>query len=151
MKLKLNRQIDCKASHLPTSTQVKQWVLATLKKVNFSEASTELTLRAVEPAESAELNEQYRAKKGPTNVLSFPDVPIPGIEAHYLGDLAICAELVIEEAKAQKITPEDHWAHLVIHGTLHLLGHDHIEEKDAELMEALEIEILGEFGIKNPY
>jgi len=150
MKIQLDRQIACEQKNIPSATQMKKWIKAVLKKTT-AQASAELTVRTVESTESAELNQEYRHKKGATNVLSFPDVPMPGMESDYLGDLVICSELVEQEALEQNIKVEDHWAHLVIHGTLHLLGYDHIKEKEAARMEALETEILKEFGISSPY
>lgn len=110
----------------------------------------ELCIRIVDAAESAELNERYRGKAGPTNVLSFPcDIPVP--ELAVLGDLVICAPVVAAEAEAQDKTPEAHWSHLVVHGILHLLGFDHIGDHDAEAMEAEERAILAQLGYPDPY
>ena len=100
------------------------------------------------------LNKEYRGKDKPTNVLSFPFDDMAGLpeeETRLLGDLVICAPVVRKEAKKQDKRPKDHWAHMVVHGTLHLLGYDHIEEAEASEMEALEARILEQFGIKNPY
>ncbi|MDO7598258.1 MAG: rRNA maturation RNase YbeY [Pseudomonadota bacterium] len=111
----------------------------------------ELSIRLVEIEESAELNKTYRDKIGPTNVLSFPfDSPIP-MEPKLLGDLVICVPVVEKEALEQAKHLEHHWAHLVVHGCLHLLGYDHIENDQAEEMEAFEIEILQILAIENPY
>ncbi|MDD1625774.1 MAG: rRNA maturation RNase YbeY, partial [Methylococcaceae bacterium] len=101
--------------------------------------------------ESAELNEQYRHKQGPTNILSFPvEVPF-GIELNLLGDLVVCAPVLEKEALEQHKALTDHWAHIIVHGVLHLLGYDHIDDKEAELMENKEITILNKLNIKNPY
>lgn len=153
MKIKLHQQLSCRTKKIPTRAQMKTWISTALRKAPESKSmtSTEICLRIVNSTESAKLNEVYRHKKGPTNVLSFPDTPIPGIKSDYLGDLVICAKLVEEEALHLKIKPRDHWAHLVIHGTLHLLGYDHMKDKEAKKMESLEIAILNEFNIKNPY
>lgn len=151
--IKLNRQLACRTKNIPSSVQTKIWIATVLSKASKSKSTTsaEITLRIVNSTESAKLNEAYRHKKGPTNVLSFPDTPIPGIKSNYLGDLVICAKLVEEEALHLKIKPKDHWAHLIIHGTLHLLGYDHLNDKDAKKMEGLEVIILKGFKIKNPY
>lgn len=115
--------------------------------------SAEITLRIVDGKEMAKLNETYRQKKGLTNVLSFPfttpdevklDIPI-------LGDIVICAEVVSREAEEQNKTPESHWAHMIIHGVFHLLGYDHAETREAEIMESLETEIMQQLGYNNPY
>jgi probable rRNA maturation factor len=112
----------------------------------------ELSSRLVDEAESADLNQRYRGKTGPTNVLSFPFEPPPGTRGRkYLGDLAICAPVVAREAVEQGKDLEAHWAHLVVHGVLHLLGYDHLEEPEAQVMEALETRILGELGFPPPY
>ncbi len=115
------------------------------------EEDLELSIRVVDEGECAELNRMYRQKEGPTNVLSFScDVPA-GVPCRLLGDLVICAPVVEREALEQNKSLEAHWAHLVIHGVLHLLGFDHMEEAAAEEMEALEIKILQDLGYTNPY
>ena len=108
-------------------------------------------MRIVDEQESAELNEQYRHKSGPTNILSFPvDLP-EGIELNLLGDLVICAPVLEKEALEQEKLLAHHWAHIIVHGVLHLLGYDHIDETQAELMENKEIAILNKLNINNPY
>lgn len=139
-----------KVTLIPSSIKLKQWAKAALKnKIK----SAELTIRIVDKDEMIELNSLYRNKAYPTNVLSFPfDNPEElEDEMQILGDIAICAEVVKEEAKQQKKKEEAHWAHLVIHGTLHLLGYDHEKETDASKMEAEEIKILHSLGFSNPY
>lgn len=114
--------------------------------------AAELCIRLVDQDESAQLNEDYRGKQGPTNVLSFPcDVALPADAAAPLGDLVICAQVVAKEAMAQDKCLNDHWQHLVVHGVLHLLGFDHIGEHDAEIMENEERAILARLGIADPY
>ncbi|PHS24092.1 MAG: rRNA maturation RNase YbeY [Methylophaga sp.] len=111
----------------------------------------ELSIRLVEEQESAQLNSTYRGKIGSTNVLSFPfDSAIP-IEPRLLGDLVICSNIVEKEALAQNKAKQDHWAHMVVHGCLHLLGYDHIEDDEADEMEALEVTILKSLLINDPY
>jgi probable rRNA maturation factor len=116
-----------------------------------AEQSFECSLRLVDSNESAQLNEQYRHKSGPTNVLSFPYEPMPGIETGLLGDLVICAPLVVSQAREQHKTVAMHFTHLVIHGVLHLLGYDHETEEMANEMEAIEIKIMQMAGFDNPY
>lgn len=115
-------------------------------------------LRVVGVEEGRSLNNSYRDKDYATNILSFPsdfsDLPAEVLDeedAAYLGDLVVCAEVVEKEALAQKKTKEQHWAHLLIHGVLHLQGYDHITEDEAAVMEAIEIKLLGELGIPDPY
>jgi len=135
---------------LPDAAQVEYWVAHALQ----GHPPTELTIRIVEAAESAALNERYRDKTGPTNVLSFPFDAPPGLPADVvlpLGDLVICAEVVAREAQAQGKPLAHHWAHIVVHGVLHLLGYDHIDDAQAREMEALEIAILRQLNIDNPY
>jgi len=110
-----------------------------------------LTIRLVGEEESRELNARYRGKDGATNVLSFPaDLP-KEIGIALLGDIVICAPLVAQEAKVQAKPVMSHWAHLTIHGVLHLLGHDHEQKQEAELMESIEIGLLQTLDIRNPY
>ena len=97
------------------------------------------------------LNETFRHKTGPTNVLSFPNTPEMDSEDTSLGDIAICTMIVEQEAHAKSITTASHWAHLTVHGLLHLLGYDHIDASDANTMETLETQILASLGIDNPY
>jgi probable rRNA maturation factor len=132
----------------PDQQQIQCWVDAALDDYN---QDTEIVVRIVDEQESAQLNEQYRHKPGPTNILSFPvDVP-EGIELDLLGDLVICAPVLEKEAKEQQKLLMHHWAHIVVHGVLHLLGYDHLDETEAELMENKEIAILNKLNINNPY
>lgn len=128
-------------------------------------AGGELGVRVVGAAESRRLNARYRGKDKPTNVLSFPPAPLPGppsggparrnrqggADARPLGDLVICAGVVRSEAREQNKALEAHWAHLVVHGALHLIGYDHEREADAERMERREIAVLRRLGFANPY
>lgn len=111
----------------------------------------DMTIRVVDSNESQQLNHQYRGKDKPTNVLSFPSDLPEEIGINLLGDLVICAPVVAEEAKQQSKPLLAHWAHMVIHGTLHLQGYDHIEDDQAEAMEALEIKLLQGLNFANPY
>lgn len=110
-----------------------------------------LVIRIVDEPESQTLNRQYRGIDRPTNVLSFPFDAPPRRLSDHLGDLVICAPVVEREATEQGKPPEAHWAHMVVHGVLHLLGHDHQKDEDAETMERLEIAILGRLGFPDPY
>jgi len=135
---------------LPAAAKFKHWVTTVLKNTM---QSAELTIRIVDKNEMTELNSTYRHKNKPTNVLSFPfDMPAEcRDETPLLGDIIICAEVIHEEAVQQEKTVEAHWAHMVVHGTLHLLGYDHEKNTDAEVMEAEEIKILNILGFNNPY
>ena len=137
-----------KSNGQPDQEQIQRWVDAALEGFN---QGTEIVVRIVDEQESAELNEQYRHKHGPTNILSFP-VEVPdGIELNLLGDLVICAPILEKDALEQHKALTDHWAHIIVHGVLHLLGYDHIDDDEAELMESKEITILNKLNIKNPY
>lgn len=132
----------------PDRQHIQLWIDAALE--DYDE-DTEIVVRIVGEQESAELNEQYRHKSGPTNILSFPvDLP-EGIELDLLGDLVVCAPVLEQEALEQGKLLAHHWAHIIVHGVLHLLGYDHIDETEAELMENKEIAILNELHINNPY
>jgi len=142
-------QNACDVQEIPSIEQFQLWVDSSLTMV--SKQNFELTIRLVNIDESQQLNKQYRQKDKPTNVLSFPFEVPEGIELNLLGDLIICAQVVEQEATAQNKTLFDHWAHMVVHGCLHLLGYDHINDSDAQEMEALETKILAKLLINNPY
>lgn len=148
MKQIIDLQNACDAQDLPNIELFQQWVDTALCQ---TKKTFELTIRLVNIDESQQLNKQYRQKDKPTNVLSFPFEVPEGIELNLLGDLVICAQIVEQEAKVQNKALFDHWAHMVIHGCLHLLGYDHINDTDANEMEALEVEILAKLLIANPY
>src|SRR5690606_1754937 len=112
---------------------------------------SEVTIRIVGTEESQALNHQYRGKDKPTNVLSFPFEAPAGITVPLAGDLVICAPVVEQEAREQNKDAVAHWAHMVVHGMLHLQCYDHIEDNEAEVMEALEIRLLAQLGFANPY
>lgn len=133
---------------LPTAAELQTWVNCVTANL---EESVELTVRIVDRAESQQLNHSYRGKDYPTNVLSFPFEVPEGIELNLLGDLVICAPVVAAEAAEQNKPLAHHWAHMVIHGTLHLLGYDHIDDQEAEEMEALETRLLSQLKIPAPY
>jgi probable rRNA maturation factor len=144
----LDIQLATEFAEIPTAVMMQLWVDAVLKD---SEQDSEIVVRLVDESESAELNLQYRHKSGPTNVLSFPFEAPEGFEMDLLGDLVICAPLIAQEAQQQNKALFDHWAHILIHGVLHLIGYDHLQDDEAEEMEALEIKILSTLNIDNPY
>lgn len=145
--------IEVEVQHIaaagPSQQDISRWVEAVLQAEGRNDA--ELTVRIVDEQESAELNEQYRHKNGPTNVLSFPFECPPEVELNLLGDLVICAPVVQREAREQHKQEQAHWAHMVVHGTLHLLGYDHLHQDEAEAMESREISIMEVLGFDNPY
>lgn len=159
---------------LPTVKQIEQWLNKTIDelrlnntdKAELSAASTdaaapdaeqiqlqvfEVTLRIVDAAESQQLNADYRDKNKPTNVLSFPFEAPKHIDMPFLGDLVVCASVVEQEANEQSKHITDHWAHLCVHGLLHLLGYDHIHDEEAQEMEGIETAILAKLSIDDPY
>ncbi|MFT5881455.1 MAG: putative rRNA maturation factor [Moritella sp.] len=133
---------------LPDTGAITTWLEAVIKRF---QDDAEVTIRIVDIAESQQLNGDYRGIDKPTNVLSFPFEVPEGIELDLLGDLVICKQVVEREAEEQQKLLTAHWAHMVIHGTLHLLGYDHINDEDAEIMESLETEIIQELEFKDPY
>lgn len=138
----------------PDDDSFSCWVTAALAAttaVTSADEPPELSIRVTDREEMAALNLKYRGKAGATNVLSFPtDLP-PDVETGLLGDIVICAPLVCEQAVAQHKSARAHWAHLTVHGVLHLLGYDHMEDHEAETMEALEVKVLSTLGFSDPY
>lgn len=133
---------------LPTEEQIVQWATAAVQPEGDE---VEMTVRIVDEAESHELNLTYRGKDRPTNVLSFPFECPDEVELPLLGDLVICRQVVEREAAEQEKPLMSHWAHMVVHGSLHLLGYDHIEDDEAEEMESLETQIMQGLGFDDPY
>ena len=146
-------QYAVQGQDIPAQSRFTHWVNAALVVADSSRPvkDSEVSIRIVSENEITELNLQYRHQDKPTNVLSFPCEAVPGVELPLLGDIVICAAVVNNEACQQGKALQDHWAHMVVHGTLHLLGYDHIDDEDAEQMEQLEIRILEQMGIANPY
>lgn len=133
---------------LPSEEEINQWLSSA---VATQKDEAEVTVRIVEEQESHELNLQYRGKDKSTNVLTFPfDMPAE-IELPLLGDLVICKDVVEREAHEQGKPLKAHWAHMLIHGGLHLLGYDHIDDDEAEEMESLEIQLMLSLGFNDPY
>lgn len=134
---------------IPDEADLRRWCDLALRQ---RKGDSELTIRLVEEEEGRELNRTWRQKDYATNVLSFPaDVPDELLDIPLLGDLVICVPVVEREAAEQGKPPQAHWAHLVIHGCLHLLGYDHIDDDEAEEMESLERQLLAELGHADPY
>ena len=148
-KMIIDLQIACEQeSGLPTAEQIEQWATAAVQPQSDE---VEMTVRIVDEAESHALNLNYRAKDRPTNVLSFPFECPDEVELPLLGDLVICRQVVEREAQEQDKPVIAHWAHMVVHGSLHLLGYDHIEDDEAEEMESLETQIMTGLGFADPY
>jgi probable rRNA maturation factor len=135
---------------VPAPASFRRWAEAALRGARRRQ-SAELSIRIVGLAEGAELNRAFRGRDYATNVLSFPYEPAPGEHPGLLGDIVICAPVVLREASEQGKPARDHFAHLAIHGVLHLLGYDHETEADAERMEGIEREVLDSLGIGDPY
>ncbi|BDH46683.1 endoribonuclease YbeY [Salmonella enterica subsp. enterica serovar Choleraesuis] len=145
----LDLQLACENNAgLPEEQKFQRWLDAVIPQF---QPESEVTIRLVDEEESHTLNHTYRGKDKSTNVLSFPFEAPPGIELPLLGDLIICRQVVEREAQEQQKPLEAHWAHMVVHGSLHLLGYDHIEDDEAEEMEALETEIMLALGYDDPY
>ncbi|AFJ47785.1 rRNA maturation RNase YbeY [Shimwellia blattae] len=145
----LDLQLACEdTTGLPDEARIQTWLDAVIPQF---QAESEVTVRIVDEPESHELNLTYRGKDKSTNVLSFPFEAPPGMEMPLLGDLVICRQVVEREAQEQDVSPDAHWAHMVVHGSLHLLGYDHIEDDEAEEMESLETEIMLALGYDDPY
>ena len=148
-KMIIDLQITCEQeSGLPTAEQIEQWATAAVQPQSDE---VEMTVRIVDEAESHALNLNYRGKDRPTNVLSFPFECPDEVELPLLGDLVICRQVVEREAQEQDKPLMAHWAHMVVHGSLHLLGYDHIEDDEAEEMESLETQIMTGMGFADPY
>ena len=143
--------LEIQATHtfdMPVKADIQAWIAAATS--GFGNAA-ELCVRVVDEDESAALNEKYRHKQGPTNILSFPFEAQTQDKVPYLGDLVVCAPLLVVEAAEQHKPLFHHWAHIIVHGVLHLMGHDHEDDDEALQMETKEIRILEGLGIGNPY
>lgn len=169
MKLIVDVQYATSRRGVPHAESLRAWAeLAYRRTVAGSRvqaaANIAVTLRVVSPGESRRLNRTWRGKDKPTNVLSFPalqfesagkargpEARLPANEPVQLGDVAICASVVAREAREQRKPPRAHWAHMVVHGILHLLGYDHERDRDAKIMEARETRLLKHFGYSDPY
>jgi len=146
--IKIDLQNDSELKGIPDIGLFQQWVAASLQS---DVENLEQTIRIVDEQESQSLNKTYRGKDKPTNVLSFPSEDSDYLDYQCLGDLVVCASVVAQEARQQGKSADAHWAHMVVHGMLHLQGYDHLNDADATKMEMLEIEILATLGHTNPY
>jgi probable rRNA maturation factor len=144
----LDFQMVSESKQLPAQGLFKKWVDTVLQDES---QNSEIVIRIVDEQEMIQFNVQYREKTGSTNILSFPFDPPEGVDSDLLGDLLICAPVIEAEARQQNKQLEHHWAHMVVHGVLHLIGYNHIDELEAEEMEALEIKILRSIKIDDPY
>jgi probable rRNA maturation factor len=147
LTLEIQRAVD-ERDELPDDADFRHWAQIVLAA---HPAPLELVIRLVDEAESRRLNHRYRGKDAPTNVLSFPFEAPPEVPSHLLGDLVICAPVVAREARQQGKSVKAHWAHMVIHGLLHLLGYDHQEDAQARRMESRERELLRQLDFPDPY
>ena len=154
MKIAIDIVNDSQSDTTPELKQCQSWLESALAHLENSRA-LELSIRFVESTEIQRLNREYRSKDKPTNVLSFPsqipEAVAAEMDSYHLGDIAICSEIVESEAQAQNKQLDAHWAHLLIHGLLHLLGYDHDSDEQASEMENLEIQILKTLGFPDPY
>lgn len=155
----LDLQLATDCTDIPKEQDIQLWLDTLFSHLQVDNKET--TVRIVDESEIQQLNQQYRGKNKPTNVLSFPfempeltvldDEDIDESLSQFLGDIVICAQVVSHESKQQNKQQNHHWAHMTIHGALHLLGYDHIEEQDAQEMEGIEIAILQKLAIDDPY
>ena len=153
MTIYVDVQFATEDGSVPDSQDITTWVDRAAVAAAYTE-ETEISVRVVDAVEMRTLNKSFRDQDKATNVLSFPAGEIDGLPSDSrmpLGDIVICAAVVKNEAVEQGKSLFDHWAHMMVHGTLHLLGFDHLKDDDAAAMESLEIQILGDHGVANPY
>jgi len=149
MPLKIDLQLVMSDNSIPDRAKFQNWVDAAADACHCDNMA--LTIRVTDAAESAELNARYRNKPEPTNVLSFPYEDPPGMETNVLGDLVVCAPVVQNEAVEQHKSSDAHWAHMLVHGVLHLCGYDHTDQPGTDEMESLETSIITALGFPPPY
>lgn len=159
MSVMLDLQLASDCDGIPTQGEITLWLDTLLSCQQI--ADKEITVRIVDDAEIKQLNQQYRGKDKSTNVLSFPfempeigmpdDIQIDESICNFLGDVVICAQVVKLESEQQNKVLSHHWAHMLIHGTLHLLGYDHMDDQEAQEMEGTEIHVLQKLAIDDPY
>jgi len=149
MSYQIDVEVNSSSTKIPSIENIELWISTALQSDELNQA--EVSVYIVDETEGQELNAQYRGKNNPTNVLSFPaDIP-DEVGVPLLGDLVICAPVVEREAQEQGKTLDAHWAHMLVHGTLHLLGYDHIEDDEADVMEALETRLITQLNFPAPY
>ena len=148
MSTLVDLQLACEFENLPSEAQFQRWAALVLDELK---PNSEVTIRIADEQESQSLNHSYRGKDKPTNVLSFEFDAPPGVELPLVGDLIICPQVVYGEALEQEKDFHEHFAHMVVHGCLHLLGYDHTSEHDAHVMEAMEKRLLASINISDPY
>ena len=146
--VEVDLQVASNSLDIPTLADIQTWIITA---IGNNKNNVEICVRIVDIKEGAELNQQWRNKNGPTNVLSFPSELPSELKLPLLGDIVICAPVVKQESQQLKKEIKAHWAHMIVHGTLHLLGYEHIEDWQAEVMESMETEILKSLGFANPY
>ncbi|MEX1033208.1 MAG: rRNA maturation RNase YbeY [Cellvibrionaceae bacterium] len=152
MNLSVDIQVVSDGDDPPDPDSIRCWLRAVLEReLPTEQGEVEVSVRLVDRDESQRLNRQYRHKNTPTNVLSFPSELPANLPFRHLGDIVACVPVIREEARQQRKSLNAHWAHMMVHGALHLLGYDHIEDSDAEIMEAREINILAQLDIADPY
>ncbi len=147
----MNLHVDIQSASTdpaPDEDDIRRWIAAAL---DGRKPEAEVSVRLVDEDEMTALNETYRDKCGSTNVLSFPAALPEGIDHPLLGDIVLCPAVVNREAGQQGKSPDQHWTHMLVHGSLHLLGYDHVEATEADVMESLETSILADLGLPCPY
>jgi len=147
IEMSVSENLDAEEEDIPDAALVQQWA----EKACLCDDQVITSVQIVSQDEMRELNNTWRGKNSPTNVLSFPMQSPDEVDLKILGDLALCADVINTEARQQHKPAQAHWAHMVVHGMLHLQGYDHIDEHQADEMEALEIRILDQLGFDNPY
>ena len=134
------------SSAIPSNEQFQAWAAVVATK-----SDQVISIRIVDEDEITKLNEKYRKKSATTNVLAFPAEIPAGVDLPFIGDIVMCAPIVAKQAAEQGKSPASHWAHMTLHGILHLQGYDHIDAADAEIMESLEVQLMHKLGFANPY
>lgn len=147
VEMSVSENLDAEDEDIPDSAAIQRWA----EHACLCDDAVITSVQIVSDEEMRELNSTWRGKDGPTNVLSFPMQSPEEIDPKILGDLALCAAVIKAEAREQHKPVQAHWAHMVVHGMLHLQGYDHIDDLQAEEMEALEVRILDQLGFENPY
>lgn len=137
--------------YVPDEKKIASWAASALDRADYEKPDALLSVRIVDRTEIQDLNKKYRNIDKTTNVLSFPYDALPDVDLNFIGDIVACAGVINEEAVQQSKPAENHWAHMVVHSVLHLVGYDHMNVEQADEMESLEIDILSNLRIPNPY